>query len=230
MDDSAWSRAFSLDSVGVPQELNIEVEAKGDLEVGFKIDFAPGRFGKYTKVVRFSPRFVFVNRLPYNIRICQPTAVVGEFNESVTVQAAHRKAFHLPSVFGKRKVAVQIEGGFARTVLFHIDMTGEFRLLIKREINLATIPHIVTRPARFTVYFPATDLGIWFETDWKQKEIVVKVNRMHVLLIFCRPNMTSWPCSRFDMDCGRTIIQKSRRAMYSYQWTPTPPRVTALRA
>lgn len=174
LDDSNWSRPFSLDSVGVNQELSIEQEHRGNLEVGFRIDLAPGVYGKYTRVVRFSPRFVVVNCLPHTVYMCQPTGVVGEFDASFSVLAEHRKPFHLPCVFGKRKLAVQLEGLWSRSVLFSVDMTGEFTMLVRKELSLASIEHIVTRPARFNVWLPSQELGVWFETDWKQQEIVVK--------------------------------------------------------
>ena len=164
LGNSAWSRPFSLDSVGVHQELRIEVENTGSLEMGFRIDFAPGIFGKNTRILRFSPKFVVVNRLPYNIAIYQPTGVVGEFDNSFRVLSNHRKAFHLPSIFGKRKVGVQLDGPWKRTTMFEVDMTGEFNLLIERNVQLASLPHIVTRPPRFHELLPAQELGIWFET------------------------------------------------------------------
>jgi hypothetical protein len=105
-----------------------------------------------------------VNRLPYNVEICQPTGVVGEFDHSFSVLSNHRKAFHLPSIFGKRKIGLQLEGPWRRSTVFEVDMTGEFTVLAKKEIPLASIDHIVTRPPKFNVLLPAVELGIWFET------------------------------------------------------------------
>lgn len=88
LNDGSWSRPFSLDSVGVHQELSIENEQLGNLEMGFRIDIAPGEFGKYTRIVRFAPKFVIVNKLPITVSMCQPTGVVGEFDHSFSVRVS----------------------------------------------------------------------------------------------------------------------------------------------
>ena len=196
LNDTNWSRPFSLDSVGIPQELSIERETVGNLELGFRIDLAPGSYGKFTRVVRFSPKFLIVNKLPYNVKMLQPTGIVGEFDGSFHVLSNHRKPFHLPSIYGKRKLSVDLEGSWRPSVMFNVDMTGEFSLVVKKQIPLASIPHIITRQAIFSVSLPPQELGIWFETglfingyysehpqdffrtlDWKQTDIVVKAVR-----------------------------------------------------
>ena len=61
---SDWSQGYSLDTVGVTQILNMHVKDGRSLEISLSISVAPGRLSQYTKIVRFSPRFVMVNKVP----------------------------------------------------------------------------------------------------------------------------------------------------------------------
>ena len=62
--NSDWSQGYSLDTVGVTQILNMHVKDGRSLEMSLSISVAPGRLSQYTKIVRLSPRFIMVNKLP----------------------------------------------------------------------------------------------------------------------------------------------------------------------
>ena len=60
---SDWSSGFGLDSVGVTQIVAMHCRDRRSLEVSVSIGVAPGRLAQYTKIIRFSPRYVLVNQL-----------------------------------------------------------------------------------------------------------------------------------------------------------------------
>ncbi len=180
LEDSDWSRSFSLDSVGVNQALVINHPELGVLEVGFKISLAPGKLSKYTKIIRFLPRFTFVNRLPVGIRVIQADGFGEEGQESrrheKIVTAGHAKTYHLPVLFGERKLLMKIDGPWQTTVPISIDHIGFFSLEVHKHFDLASIPHVNTRGApEYSVVLPSnTTIGLAFETDWGEENIVVK--------------------------------------------------------
>lgn len=175
LDESTWSRPFSLDSVGVNQMLTVNNPVRGVMELGFKISVAPGRLAKYTKIVRFLPRFSIVNKLPVNLKILQPTGFAGEAAE-LDVSAERVRPYHLPAMFGERQIALQLDGGWHRSVAFSIDQIGVFNMEVKRRVNLANIQHVNTRgaPEYSEDLPPMRTLGVYFETDWNEENIVVK--------------------------------------------------------
>jgi hypothetical protein len=175
LDDTNWSRPFSLDSVGVNQMLTVNNPARGCMEMGFKISVAPGRLAKYTKILRFLPRFSIVNKLPVSLKILQPTGFAGEAAE-LDVSAEKVRPYHLPAMFGERQIALQLDGGWHRSIAFDIDQIGVFNMQVKRRVNLASIQHVNTRGAsEYTeILPPMRTLGVYFETDWGEENIVVK--------------------------------------------------------
>jgi hypothetical protein len=175
LDDSNWSRPFSLDSVGVNQMLTVNNPARGSMEMGFKISVAPGRLAKYTKILRFLPRYSIVNKLPISLKILQPTGFAGEAAE-LDISAEKVRPYHLPAMFGERQIALQLDGGWHRSIAFDIDQIGVFNMQVKRRVNLASIQHVNTRGAsEYTeVLPPMRTLGVYFETDWGEENIVVK--------------------------------------------------------
>lgn len=175
LDDTNWSRPFSLDSVGVNQMLTVNNPVRGCMELGFKISVAPGRLAKYTKIVRFLPRFSIVNKLPVTLKILQPTGFAGEAAE-LDVGAERVRPYHLPAMFGERQIALQLDGGWHRSVAFSIDQIGIFNMEVKRRVNLANVQHVNTRgaPEYSEVVPPMRTLGMYFETDWGEENIVVK--------------------------------------------------------
>lgn len=173
LDDSNWSTSFTLESVGVNQVLSVDHSEKGMLELSFKITSAPGKLGVFTKIIRFSPRFVVVNKLPVLAQIIQ---VNGFSQEKVPIQVSpgHLKPFHLPAVFGERQVAVDVAGPWIRSVSFEIDHLGSHTLRIKKYIDPSSLEHIMTRGTpEYDVILPPGEVGVWFETDWDHDQIVV---------------------------------------------------------
>jgi hypothetical protein len=173
LDDSNWSSSFTLESVGVNQVLSVDHSEKGMLELSFKISSAPGKLAVYTKIIRFSPRFVVVNKLPVLAQIIQ---VNGFLHEKVPIQVSpgFLKPFHLPAVFGERQVALDIDGPWLRSVSFAIDNLGSYTLRIKKYIDPSSLEHIMTRGTpEYDVTLPPGEVGIWFETDWDHQQIVV---------------------------------------------------------
>jgi len=73
---SDWSQGYSLDTVGVTQILSMHVTDGRCLELSVNISVAPGRLGQYTKIVRFSPRYVLVNKLPSTISLWQDSSLL----------------------------------------------------------------------------------------------------------------------------------------------------------
>jgi hypothetical protein len=135
LDDSNWSNSFTLESVGVNQVLSVDHSDKGMLELSFRISSAPGKLAIYTKIIRFSPRFVVVNKLPVVAQVIQ---VNGFLHEKVPIQVSSRylKPFHLPAVFGERQVAIDVDGPcWLRSVSFDIDHLGSHPLRIKKWID-----------------------------------------------------------------------------------------------
>ena len=61
---SDWSSGFSLDSVGVTQVVGMHTKDRRSLEVSVGISLAPGHLARFTKIIRFSPRYVLINQLP----------------------------------------------------------------------------------------------------------------------------------------------------------------------
>jgi hypothetical protein len=174
IDDSDWSSSFSLDSVGVKQSISLDHADRGLLELGFQIAAAPGRLSKYTKIVRFMPRFIIVNNLNINMKVIQPTLFGGDGKEDY-VSADCLRPFHLPDIEGDRALAIRVDGQWNRTVPFDIYQTGTYTLATTRHVDLINLPYVNTRGApEYSVFFPPQEIGLWFETDWGERRIVVK--------------------------------------------------------
>ena len=73
---SDWSPGFSLDSVGVTQVVGMHCKDRRSLEVSVSIGVGPGRLAQYTKIVRFSPRYVLINQLTRPIRLWQDSSLI----------------------------------------------------------------------------------------------------------------------------------------------------------
>lgn len=177
LDESDWSRPFSLDAVGINQTVSIDSFENGVIEVGLKIKMALGRLGKYTKIIRLVPKYIIVNKLDRSIRLLQPVGFIDS-KKPITVSGSHIKSFHLPELYGEKKIRLQVvDGLYEKSVAFDVDSVGTISLLLKKTVDLATLHHVNTRGApEFTVYFPkeVNELGIWFETDWGEQNVVVK--------------------------------------------------------
>lgn len=178
LDDSSWSPTFTLESAGVNQVLTVDHVDKGMLEVAFKVMNAPGRIANYTKIVRFSPRFIVVNKLKQCAWVVQANGFMFE-KTPIEVSAGHLRPFHLPAVFGERQLAVEVDGPWHRSVAFDIDRIGTHTLRLRKYVDVSSLHHILTRGApEYDVVFRACDdktdgVGIWFETDWTHEQIVI---------------------------------------------------------
>lgn len=173
VDDSNWSTSFTLESAGVNQVLTVDHIDKGTLEVAFKVNTAQGRIANYTKIVRFSPRFIVVNKLNTPARIIQANGFLFE-KVPIEVTPGYLKPFHLPAVFGERKVVIEVDGPWKRSVAFDLDQIGSNILKINRSFEQSNITHILSRGSpEYDVLLPPGEVGIWFETDWFSETIVV---------------------------------------------------------
>lgn len=72
---SDWSRGFSLNSVGISQIVEMNCKDGRSLELSMVPQTAPGYLSKFTKIVRFLPRYVIVNNLPFPVRIWQDSSI-----------------------------------------------------------------------------------------------------------------------------------------------------------
>lgn len=195
LEDSTWSKGFTLESAGVNQVLSVDHPELGMLELAFKVSSAPGRWAPYTKIVRFSPRFVIVNKLNQYARVTQMNGFFSE-NVPIDVSPGHLRPFHLPKVFGERQLAVDIEGPWMRSVPFDIDQLGTYVLKLRRQNNTGSLFHIVTRGnLQYDVTIPPGEIGIWFETDWNHQQIVVRS---------IRPK--SYAATRTDIQPGDVLL------------------------
>lgn len=174
LDESKWSRSFTLDSAGVAQVLSVEQQDKGLLELAFKVSNGPGRLANYTKVIRFLPRFVVLNKLPRQVTLMQTNGLTYDDTKMAEVSADHLTPFHLPSVFSERQVSLQLEGPWMRSVLFDADHVGTHTFTIKPEINFEKL-HVNTRGAPvYNVTIDPGEVGLYFETDWGAQDVIVK--------------------------------------------------------
>ncbi len=78
---SNWSRAFSLESFGVTQNIGMHCSQGRLLEVSVNVGVAPGNLSQYTKIVRFCPCYVLVNQLHRPIRLWQNSSLLLHPNE-----------------------------------------------------------------------------------------------------------------------------------------------------
>ncbi|KAL7570167.1 hypothetical protein ACA910_020005 [Epithemia clementina (nom. ined.)] len=72
---SDWSRGFGLDSVGISQIVEMNCKDGRSLELSMVSQTAPGHLAHCTKIVRFLPRYVVVNNLPYPVRLWQDNSI-----------------------------------------------------------------------------------------------------------------------------------------------------------
>lgn len=121
------------------------------------------------QVIRFVPRFIIINKLDVGVKLMQPS---GFGRESSTLHLPSQRlcAYHLPDVYSDRKVSVQPNGAWTKSIPFHVDEVGAMTLAVKRKHHLATLPHVVTRSApEYSVSFPPREIGLYLETDFFDK-------------------------------------------------------------
>jgi hypothetical protein len=167
----------------------------GVLELSFKINTAPGRLANYTKIVRFSPRFVVINKLLLPARIVQVNGFRSEQQVPIDIAHGHLRPFHLPTLFGERQLAIQLNGPWLRSVSFDIDKLGSYTMTINRKTDTSKFDHILTRGApEYNVEFESGEIGIWFETDWDLKIVVMRL----------KPG--SYAATRTDVTVGDVLL------------------------
>lgn len=126
----------------------------------------------FLQVIRFVPRFIIINKLDVGVKLMQPS---GFGRESSTLHLPPQRlcAYHLPDVYSDRKVSVQPNGAWTKSIPFHVDEVGAMTLAVKRKHHLATLPHVVTRSApEYSVSFPPREIGLYLETDFFDKRYV----------------------------------------------------------
>ena len=175
VNDSGWSKGFSLDTVGVNQVLTVRHPQWGDMEIGFIINLAPGRLGQFTKIVFFCPRYVVWNRHPLPLYLSQDSTYfrLGHISDEI---GSHRIAqAHLPRSTEKR-VTVQLKGNYDKSTPFLIDDGLDLCLKLSRQTDLSRVKHLMTRKApEFDVVLPpGQEIGLWLETDWNHHNLIVK--------------------------------------------------------
>jgi len=175
VNDSGWSKGFSLDTVGVNQVLTVRHPQWGDMEIGFVINLAPGRLGQFTRVVFFCPRYVVWNRHPLPLYLSQDSTYfrLGHISDEI---GSHRIAqAHLPRSTEKR-VTVQLKGNYDKSTPFLIDDGVDLCLKLSRQTDLSRVKHLMTRKApEFDIVLPpGQEIGLWLETDWNHENLIVK--------------------------------------------------------
>jgi hypothetical protein len=175
VNDSAWSKSFSLDTVGVNQVITVRHPQWGDMEIGFIINLAPGRLGQFTKVVFFCPRYVVWNRHPLPLYLSQDSTYfrLGHISDEIGSHCIAQA--HLPRSSEKR-VTVQLQGGYDKSAPFLIDEGADLCLRLTRLTDLSRVRHLMTRKnPEFDIQLPpGQEIGIWLETDWNHEMLIVK--------------------------------------------------------
>ena len=152
---------------------------KGRIEIGLRITSGPGRLSNYTKIVTLSPRYVIINRLFRPIKVVQDLGF-GREAEPVEIPARAAGAFDLLEDNQRfPQVTFEIEDRWEKTCPVLIDKVGTEMVRIRKKMDLKDIAHITTRGcSQYDVDLPFLDdekeLGIQFETDWGQSQILVK--------------------------------------------------------
>ena len=82
------------------------------------------------------PRFTVINKLDVGVKIMQPTGFGGD-SITLPLTAKHLSLYHLPDVYADRRVSIQPDGPWSKTVAFNIDEIGGFNELIRIEIDYA---------------------------------------------------------------------------------------------
>jgi len=175
VNNSNWSKGFSLDTVGVNQILTVRHPSVGNLDLGFIINLAPGRLGQFTKIVYFCPRYVLWNR--HNLPLCLVPDSRYFRMEAMTnyVKPEGIAMVHVHHSL-ERRVTVQLKGAYDKSTPFLIDESGELALKLSKQADLSRMRHLMTRKAtEFDLTLPANqEIGVWLETDWNRENIVVK--------------------------------------------------------
>ena len=93
---SSLHHPISLENIGVALPLEV-----GNREVGYNVKPAPGKLSRFTKIIRFMPRFTIINNSKRDIELQQPTGFSGDY-EKCSLKAGHLRLYHLPDVYSER--------------------------------------------------------------------------------------------------------------------------------
>ena len=101
-----------------------------------------------------------------------------------SVEPGAHVPFFLPDTRADRQLRVDVGAAFHLTSSFAADTTGEYCLKLTKPKDAASLNHISTRAsASYEITLPPDDpeklgwtgeLGVWFETDWGRKGVIVK--------------------------------------------------------
>eukprot|EP01084_Bolivina_argentea_P118652 210477_1 len=179
VDDSMMSKAFSVDSVGMSQVLSVKNPQHGLYELGFNVTIPPGRLGQFTKVVQFWPRYVVVNEFEERpIKLVQYSSLRVAQKDVCSVKPREQLPFDVPGVWGNHnEFRLSVGHGWGLSSSFPLDVAGEYTLRFRPYLEWHATSHIDTRgDPEYDEIIPAgtLELGIWFETDWYRRQLIVK--------------------------------------------------------
>ncbi|CAM9467202.1 unnamed protein product [Chrysoparadoxa australica] len=211
VEESDWSKPFSLESIGMSQVLTTRHTQKGVLEVGFSITVPPGRLGLFTKVIQFWPRFLVVNRLERPLALEQNTNLRQGSKRVSMVPPGASRPFHLPQFGGERELRLRLAGGWAKSASFPVDPGVEYTLRLHRRRKLASLQHIDTRvSAEYEVILPPKqpETGLWMETDWYRQQTVVKDVKKN-----------TYAFNHTEIQVGDVLLSINGREVYAWQFS-----------
>ncbi len=179
VEDSMMSKAFSVDSIGMSQVLSVKNSQHNLYELGFNVTIPPGRLGQFTKVVQFWPRYVVVNEFEdCPIKLVQYSSLRVAQKDVCSVKPCEQLPFDLPEVWGDRnECRLSVGHGWGLSSSFPLDVAGEYTLRFRPYLEWHATSHIDTRgDPEYEEIIPAglLELGIWFETDWYRRQLIVK--------------------------------------------------------
>ncbi len=179
VDDSMMSKAFSVDSIGVNQVLSVKNPQHGLYELGFNVTIPPGRLGQFTKVVQFWPHYVVMNEFEdRTIKLVQYSKLRVAQKDICTVKPREQVPFDIHEVWGKHnELRLSVGSGWGLSSCFPLDDAGEYTLRFRPYLEWHATSHMDTRGApEYDEIIPAgvLELGIWFETDWYRRQLIVK--------------------------------------------------------
>ncbi len=178
VEDSMWSKAFSVDNIGMSQVLSVKSPQRGLYELGFSVTIPPGRLGQFTKMVQFWPRYVVVNEFEERtIKLVQNSSLRVAQEDVCSVRPCEQLPFDVPQVWGEKELRLSIGRGWGLSSSFPLDVAGDYTLRFCPYLDWHATSHVDTRgDPEYDEIIPAgvLELGIWFETDWYRRQLIVK--------------------------------------------------------
>jgi hypothetical protein len=169
--NSHWSKSFKLATAKAKNELltsseqsikaleNCNSKRKCLYEVAMMISIAQQPFSR-TKIIRFIPRFVLINKMPNSILISQypPDDDLGSVCHLVSNE---RSAFHWPNYQTGRSVCIRIDQyGWKWSGNFNIDFPDDFVIrVINSHSHEETLVHITIALEENTLHVIFQDIS-----------------------------------------------------------------------